>query len=193
MPWRLDNAEELAAAAPRSFFIPPPEIRHGLVPGDEVKLIFRLEREDGETSVERMWVRVVETDPYAGVLDNDPHLEGVIEAGARVPFGPEHVASYMYDDEQLGYPAGQRCFVSPPVAQQDVAPEALYLDRDGQWWALTGRERPEVSWELGYLTDRFPETAEALREGHRPRGLRRRPARDVWFRREGDRYVRQRS
>jgi hypothetical protein len=36
VPWTLDDAEKLAAAAPRSFFIPPPEVRHGLRRGDLV-------------------------------------------------------------------------------------------------------------------------------------------------------------
>jgi hypothetical protein len=54
----LDNAEGRAAEAPRSFFIPPAELRHSLKVGDEVKLIFCLDRGDGEAAVERMWVEL---------------------------------------------------------------------------------------------------------------------------------------
>src|SRR3954451_10716571 len=91
VPWMLDNAEERAAEAPQSFFIPPAELRHELKVGDEVKLIFVLEREDGETAVERMWVEVAETSPYIGRLRNTPQLSGVIDLGDRVRFAPEHV------------------------------------------------------------------------------------------------------
>ena len=182
MPFTLDDAEQLAAAAPRSFFIPPPEIRHGLKPGDLVKLIFRLEREDGEAGVERMWVEVVETQPYVGTLENEPCLKGVIEHGERVTFGPEHVAAYAYSEEELGYDPAGDCFVSASVLERDAAPEGLYVDADGVWVAVVGRERPEHRWSLGYLTDRFPEAAVALREG--------RDERETWWRREGDGYVR---
>jgi hypothetical protein len=51
--WTLEDAEARASQAPQSFFIPPAELRHSLKVGDGVKLIFQLERDDGETSVER--------------------------------------------------------------------------------------------------------------------------------------------
>ena len=190
VPWSLENAEELAAGAPRSFFIPPAKIRHGLTPGDTVKLIFRLEREDGEVAVERMWVDVAETDPYVGVLDNVPGLEGVIAIGDRVPFGPEHVCGYYYDSAELGYPTGEPVTVTRSILEADVAPERLHVDREGRWHASVADEEPVHEWELGYLTDKFPETAGALRDGFTPRGWRRRPARDVTWVRRGDGYER---
>lgn len=182
MPWTLENAEERAARAPRSFFIPPASVRRGLCPGDVVKLIFHLEREDGEEAVERMWVEVVQTAPYVGELLNDARLEGVIASGERVTFAPEHVCAYAYAEEDLGYDPTAGCLVSPDVVGQDVAPEALYVDARGAWSAVAGRQRPEHPWTLGYLTDRFPEIEPALREG--------RELRETWWRREGERYVR---
>ena len=180
MPYTLDDAEQLAAEAPRSFFIPPAEVRRGLKPGDVVKLIFRLERDDGEAGVERMWVEVVETGPYVGTLANEPRLGGVVAYGDRVEFGPEHVCAYAYED--LGYDPTGPCFVSPPVHRDDVAPELLHVDPEGRWFAITGPDRPDHTWTLGYLTDRFPETEAALREGAE--------ARNAFWRREGDGYVR---
>jgi hypothetical protein len=99
----LDDAEERPAQTAGSFFIPPAEPRSSLTVGENVKLIFRLERDDGEVSVERMWVDVVETCPYVGNLLN---TRG-----------------------ELGEPSNA------------------------------------LAWDLGYLTDRFPQTVEAVREG----------------------------
>jgi hypothetical protein len=186
VPWSLDNAEELNAEHPRSFFIPPRDLRDGLKPGDTVKLIFRLERDDGEVAVERMWVDVVETGPYVGRLVNHPQLEGVIGHGEDVTFGPEHVAAYAYPNEDLGFPTGEPCFVSPSVVDRDVAPEFLYFDAKGAWIAAVKRERPEHRWTLGYLTDKFPETEPVLREAY----AGDRPPFETWWRREGDGYVR---
>lgn len=197
MPWTLDNAEERAAEAPRSFFIPPAETRRNLQVGDVVKLIFRLESDDS-VQVERMWVEVVETEPYVGTLANNPDLEGVIEHGERVPFGPEHVCGYGYAAEDLGYDPGERCFVSKRLIEADTPPALMYLNREGVWEAHAADESDEevddpdrvLHWSLGYLTDKFPLTEQVVREGARRSGLLRRRPRDVWWRLEDDRYVR---
>jgi hypothetical protein len=183
VPWTLDDAEQLNTRAPRSFFIPPAGVRHNLEPGDLVKLIFRLEREDGETGVERMWVQLVETDPYVGTLANDPHLTGVIAYGDRVAFGPEHVAAYAYPKGELGYDPTAACFVSPSLRDDDVPPQRLHVDAEGRWFAIAGPERPDHTWTLGYLTDKFPETEAVLREGA--------DARNAFWRRVDEGYVRE--
>jgi uncharacterized protein YegJ (DUF2314 family) len=198
MSWTLDNAEALAAEAPRSFFIPPADLRESLKVGDEVKLVFCLEREDGQTAVERMWVEVVETEPYTGLLRNDPQLSGVIEFGDRVPFAAEHVCAYAYASGELGYKAGQPCSLLKRVAEADVPPPVLLLNDKGEWEAHAHdeseselRERSNVlHWTLGYLTDRFPQTAEALRQGSARRGLLRRRQRGVRWEWQGSRYAR---
>ena len=198
MPWTLDDAEERAAEAPRSFFIPPAELRHSLKRGDQVKLIFRLERDDGEFGVERMWVEVVENDPYVGLLRNLPQLADVIEFGERVPFGPEHVCAYAYKPAELGYHPDVRCFLLKRVAEADAPPPLLLLNEEDEWEAHAQDETDEelgersnvLVWTLGYLTDRFPETEQALREGSRRRGLLRRRESDVWWQWQDDHYVR---
>jgi uncharacterized protein YegJ (DUF2314 family) len=198
VPWTLDNAEDSAAEFPDSFFIPPAERRHALKVGDEVKLVFQLQREDGETAVERMWVEVVETDPYVGLLRNEPQLQGVIDLGARVSFGPEHVAAYAYTASELGYNADDGCFLLKRVAQASDPPPVLLLNADGEWEAHAEDESEEelvnsdnvLRWTLGYLTDRFPQTEAPLREGSSRRGILRRRQRGVaWTWRDG-RYVR---
>jgi hypothetical protein len=189
MPWSLEDAEALAAAAPRTFFIPPAEIRHGLKVGDQVKLLFALEREDGALAKERMWVDVVETDPYAGTLANEPELDGVIAFGDRVAFRPEHVAGYGYEPGSLGYDPAEACHVSRAVVDGDDPPRCLHL-ADAEWTATHGDEPTELTWRLGYLTDRFPVTEAPLREGAERHGLLRRRPRDVTWRFEGGAYVR---
>ncbi len=197
VPWTLENAEERAAEAPKSFFIPPARLRHSLKVGDEVKLIFRLEREDGEVAVERMWVEVVEIERYVGLLRNEPQLQGVIAFGTRVPFGPEHVAAYAYSSDELGYDAAGRCFLLERVADADEPPPLLLLNADGDWEAhakdASEDELADSSnllvWTLGYLTDRFPQTEQPLREAPR-RGLVRRRRRDTWWEWQDGRYAR---
>lgn len=90
--FELDNGEAMHAAAPATFYLPPLEIRTCLVPGDIVKLVFRIEH-DGEVDVERMWVIVRSTGPsgYVGALDNQPYCTDELEPGTLVQFGPEHV------------------------------------------------------------------------------------------------------
>ena len=74
----------------------------------------------------------------------------------------------------------------------------LLLNDDGQWEAHVEEESDEalsdpdcvLVWSLGYLTDRFPETEEPVREGSARRGLLRRQQRGVWWRWRGNRYVR---
>jgi len=90
--YSLDDAEGLNREAPGSFLIPPRQARENLLPGEFVKLLFRVTTEDS-TRVERMWVRVDERviDGYIGTLDNDARTNKSLVAGERVRFGPEHV------------------------------------------------------------------------------------------------------
>lgn len=71
--YTLDNGEELNKEFPETFFIPPRLKRDTLLPGELVKLIFRIWLGD-ETHVERMWVIVSSRteNGYTWTLDNDP-------------------------------------------------------------------------------------------------------------------------
>jgi hypothetical protein len=96
--WCLDDGEELHRQAPSTFWIPSPEERDGLQPGDYAKLDFRISVADPDepVSVERMWVIVRERIPggYFGVLDNDPDaIEENDEfwSGIELPFAPRHI------------------------------------------------------------------------------------------------------
>lgn len=75
--WCLDDGEEYHAEAPGTFWIPAIEDRERLVPGELVKLIFRIAVDDAAepVAVERMSVLVRERvgGIYFGILDNDPY------------------------------------------------------------------------------------------------------------------------
>ena len=92
MKYTLDNGEELNQEFPETFRIPPREERENLLPGELVKLIFRITLEE-EQHVERMWVLVKERkdNGYIGELDNDPYCTTELHAGVAVEFRPEHI------------------------------------------------------------------------------------------------------
>jgi len=91
----IDEFGEQAVPAkigPGTFYLPPLEGRTCLVPGDIVKIVFRIEH-DGEVDVGRMWVIVQSISPagYVGALDNRPYCTDELNLGTLVQFGPEHV------------------------------------------------------------------------------------------------------
>ena len=71
--FRLLDGEELQR--PDTFEIPPRALRHALVPGDLVKLLFEIvDPPDDAPPAERMWVKVAQViaDRYVGTLANHP-------------------------------------------------------------------------------------------------------------------------
>ncbi|HCU85478.1 MAG TPA: DUF2314 domain-containing protein [Methylophilus sp.] len=92
MNYTLDNGEKLNQEFPETFWIPSQVERENLLPGELVKLIFRISLES-EQHVERMWVMVKErtTNGYIGELDNDPYCTNELRHGALVEFEPAHV------------------------------------------------------------------------------------------------------
>ncbi len=97
--WELESAVERHRRAPRTFSIPTAEERSTLAVGSLVKLIFLIlgRDETGSPYVqgERMWVVLEEVrdgPEYRGTLESQPSTAGAIQRGARVRFGPEHVA-----------------------------------------------------------------------------------------------------
>ena len=96
--WELESAEERAAAFPDRFHIPSRDERDHLRVGDRVKLLFLFQNEENGEPIldcERMWVRVTNASQqaYAGVLESSPVTSELVEAGASIQFGPEHVAT----------------------------------------------------------------------------------------------------
>ncbi|WP_090938733.1 DUF2314 domain-containing protein [Azotobacter beijerinckii] len=92
MKYTLDSGEELSREFPETFWMPPRDERENLLPGELVKLMFRISLEEDQ-HVERMWVIVKERkgNSYIGVLDNDPYCTAELRTGEEVEFCPEHV------------------------------------------------------------------------------------------------------
>lgn len=135
--WYLEDARELAEAAPYTFYVPSPEVIAALQPGDEVKLIFRCdeeypEDEEEDLAVERMWVRITEIDgdDFRGELDNDPVAIPELEAGEEIEFASYHIIDTQLDDpipnivQQYAAP----CFVTERVLFDEQPVGALYRE-----------------------------------------------------------------
>lgn len=200
-PWTLLDAVAQNAAYPRSFFIPPAEVREGLAPGDLVKLVFLAARDEGG---ERMWVSVTERTSdggYVGKLDNDPIVVTDLQAGARIEFEPRHVIS-VHDDaphpyENLVAFASERLFDDddPGVGMAYFDPGDLGRESaDGRkasgWSFLAGDESDEYLGDaanirlpsLPWLLERHPELWAVVEEHD---------GTDAAYVRRGERYVRE--
>lgn len=96
--WELLDGEQLHAAHPSTFHIPPEHERENLVLPCHVKLSFRInivgEHLEEKERVERMWVwaTMQSNGQYLGRLDNDP-LSKRLSAGMMVTFEPRHIIS----------------------------------------------------------------------------------------------------
>ena len=96
----------------------------------------------------------------------------MIEVGAHVEFKPEHVCGYAFDPHELGYDPDAKCFLLKRVANATDPPAPLFLDDTDKWEAHAADETDAehvdtanmLLWTSGYLSDRFPQTAAALRE-----------------------------
>lgn len=182
--WWLNSAEAAREEAPGSFFIPPAEKRRNLAPGDRVKLLFAFDPPAAGFHVERMWVEVEhgEGGRYRGRLLNEPSYLKGLACGDTVEFGPEHVAAYAWDPEELGYDPAAKAWVPraavavgserPPRVTMRP-PELRAAGGDSGWILWSGDERREdvtnaerFCWsELGWLTDLFPELESVFRAG----------------------------
>jgi Uncharacterized protein conserved in bacteria (DUF2314) len=175
--WWLQDAEELHAEHPRSFFIPPRDRRSALRAGECVRLGFaygpHADRE-GEGHVERMWVEVIEqrSDGHAhGRVRNTPVRLTEVGIGDLVAFEPRNVLSIDYTDDELGYRPDEEAVVDQAVIREDRAPHVVVRgpspDVEGEeaWWMLSLGAQGPVPGTLASLTDRFPGLEEPLRAG----------------------------
>lgn len=123
----LKDVEAAHREAPRTFSIPRSDQRRSLRPGDVAKLVFEADRpSDRGFTAERMWVEVREVRPggYAGELSNHPSFLAGLEPGARVTFGPQHVAALEVSPSGLDLPYGLHARVSPEIARDEGWPMA---------------------------------------------------------------------
>jgi uncharacterized protein YegJ (DUF2314 family) len=153
-PWVLDDASELAARYPYTFYKPSPQAIARLKAGDLVKLIFSFQQEDAPVRAERMWViiKAIDGDGFSGALDNDPlHIQGLV-AGDRIEFDSRHIIDVSIDDpvpDPTG-PYWARCFVTNRVLQDRQPIGYLYREKpdadksdDSGWRIFCGDESDE--------------------------------------------------
>ncbi len=163
--WWLGDAEALNRESPNSFFIPPKERRENLVRGDSAKLVFHFEPTAPDAGAERMWVDVVETDPYVGELLNQPRYIRSLKRGDLVAFEPKHVASIAVSADEAGYDIDAEAVVSRRIRDDGAWPHFVYRlpanlrdDESDSGWQLWAREDDDayvadldnlVLWSLG--------------------------------------------
>jgi hypothetical protein len=124
---KLLDAEAAHREHPRTFSIPRRSVRKSLRPGDQVKLLFKVNDPTGAVEVERMWVEVarVENDRYLGRLDSDP-VHADLACGDWVEFGPEHVAArFTQPDDPLFIDPNSFAIVSRAVWDEGAWPGKL--------------------------------------------------------------------
>jgi len=199
--WYLGNAEEQAAAYPRSFFIPSEETRRNLAVGELVRLLFFLtDPRDEDPRAERMWVGLerVEGHEYVGVLTNQPAAITGLDRGDEVRFRAEHVIDVSADDPYGPFLA----FTSRRLLEDDsLEPGWVIHDRESEdhppredgtrasgWQLFVGDETQDETDDpanvripnLSWLMRRYPAFGALVRSGEQDGG----------FFLDGDRYVR---
>ena len=155
-PFRLANAETLAAKAPYTFFIPSRAEREAIAPGAMANLVFEYLWDSRKLNGERMWVKVTHVDgqELTGLLDNRPYEEG-LEEGMVVNFTPANVVEIEWGElPHPDVPAQrqfwERCFVDSCVIEDGVPIGFLYREQpdlegsDEKYpdsgWRIRGRE-----------------------------------------------------
>ena len=165
----LLDAEQRHRAEPDTFSIPRSDLRHALVPGDLVKLLFGVGA-GAPPPAERMWVVVLEAagGSYVGRLDNEPLAISDLDVGATIRFGAEHVAAIYREPGQTSPTPEQFAIVSDRIWQGGEPPaRAVRMpppDEDFSGWMVFGSSDPLAPPEdlVGFqpvshqaLTDRY--------------------------------------
>jgi hypothetical protein len=151
--WRLENADDIAAANKYTFFKSPPEAIALVRPGDTVKLIFVFDSADPEAPhAERMWVLVdkVEADGrFLGRLDNAPAWIKDLQYGDEVAFDACHIINSPHDsDDNIVERYIKRCFVTQRILRDGAKVGYLYReepdnDKDSGWRLTANDESDE--------------------------------------------------
>lgn len=145
----LENVRLRNQADPRHFLIPTVEELAGLQVGDQVRLIFLLDKElENGCNGERMWVELTEIDGenYKGLLTNQPQFITTLQIADEVHFAAEHIATIItptpaYDVQQLAI-VSLDCLERQEI-NWAIKNEALHHERDSGWSFFTGWESPE--------------------------------------------------
>lgn len=144
--WTLDDADEIAAAHPYTFYKPSGAVIDRVAVGENVKLVFRFEHDDPEApAAERMWVLVDSIDGaggFTGRLDNEPFWIRDLKVGDPVSFRACNIVATRHDEpDNLPARYAKRCFVTRRVLDDGMKAGFLYREapeRDGDsGWRIT--------------------------------------------------------
>ena len=131
--WELEDVRDLAEAAPYTFYMPSSEVIAMLQPGDEVRLVFRLEQEedkDGEQG--QAWLRILEIngDDFLGELVNLSQDFIDLELGDQIDFTSYHIVETKLDDPvpNIVQQYTQGCYVTSRVLDDEQPVGALYRE-----------------------------------------------------------------
>ena len=95
MTYVLASGIERHERSPESFWIPSPDEKSAIQPGDYVKLIFV--QGDENPRVERMWVKVTsrEGDSLRGTLANVPYALTELKYNTEIVFETDHIIAIL--------------------------------------------------------------------------------------------------
>ncbi|GAC07070.1 immunity protein Imm33 domain-containing protein [Paraglaciecola chathamensis] len=151
--WTLQDAQQLAADFPYTFYKPSNEVVSKFQPGNQVKLIFEFASDDPEApSAERMWVEIYDhkNGVYSGYLNNEPMYITDLKHRDSIEFRECHIMDTDLDDPVPSLPDKyiKRCFVTHNILHQDQPVGFLYreqpeYDDDSGWRITAGNETDE--------------------------------------------------
>ncbi|MEQ1550323.1 DUF2185 domain-containing protein [Sphingorhabdus sp.] len=152
-PYELIVADERAADAPYTFFVPTWSERERISVGDLVKLGFEYLWDTEEFSGERMWVEVLKKDSSSltGALKNEPSERG-LQFDQIVEFELKNVIAIEWQEPEK-HPAfeqkttyWERCLVDQLVV--DGALPVEYVYREEPDLAQPDDKYPDSGWRL---------------------------------------------
>jgi len=150
--WHLVNADEIALLNKYTFYKPSREIIKLVMPGEDVKLIFKFESDDPEApGAERMWVLVDEIcdgNRFKGRLNNQPRYILDLKPDDPVEFEACHIINTEHDDHNnLVERYIKRCFVTKRVLNEGYKVGYLYREEPDEerdsGWRITSNTEPD--------------------------------------------------
>lgn len=151
--WSLENAEEVAARNPYTFYKPSKSVVAMLAQGNQVKLIFAFQSDDPNAPrAERMWVTIdsISGSTFVGTLDNEPRYIADLKMGDRIEFDERHIIDTDLKDPvpSIVDKYAARCFVTRHVLEEGHRVGYLYREqpdneKDSGWRILAGDETEE--------------------------------------------------
>jgi hypothetical protein len=136
--YEIDDPRPIAASAPYTYYLPSENEVLALVPGDQVKLLFRSIPPSPKFEVERMWVTItaIDSDGVRGELDNVPFDMPQICLGDALSFRRSDVIDIIWSDDRGARPPPapprrwywDRCLVDECVLYAGAKVQYLYRE-----------------------------------------------------------------